>query len=384
MPVVVRGATTLADWGRSECASRIAAMRSALRIFAEGGRVMLFLLQNLASASSLNCLKLLGASFCFEKTLSTPARSKVGSGDGLLPARLAETLPDEGITLENQVLDERVGRDSIYWHLAGRLDLVVYASFATLFSCYSEHERRGITIYPKIGYPTTTHSDNRQHKNPDLRMRSSPGVLMTLRTLLFSDDNWVTSESDGYWHCLDAPMEVERTSMANSYNHSLKKRYLAIPVSERKPRAMSLRWPEHNQASQDRAQWASSAKISRPPGEAGRPGRGGFNLQKELGWPPSRYQDVQVSNGDTYGRGHDRTSFQRAVRSIALKKLEITKPYTEQNETSLREACDEIVERFAEMNRYDRRWPATEFIKAFLKNAPRYRKQSGNLGEPDS
>jgi hypothetical protein len=36
-------------------------------------------------------------------------------------------------------------------------------------------------------------------------------------------------------------------------------------------------------------------KIPKPEGEAGRPGRGGYNLVKELGWTTKQYEDVRVS-----------------------------------------------------------------------------------------
>ncbi|KAJ3891175.1 hypothetical protein GG344DRAFT_77160 [Lentinula edodes] len=38
----------------------------------------------------------------------------------------------------------------------------------------------------------------------------------------------------------------------------------------------------------------SSAKIPKPPGEVGRPGRGGYNLRKTLGWSKQDYDDVKV------------------------------------------------------------------------------------------
>jgi hypothetical protein len=37
-------------------------------------------------------------------------------------------------------------------------------------------------------------------------------------------------------------------------------------------------------------------KIPKPPGEAGRPGRGGYNLQVKLGWHPKDYVKVRVSH----------------------------------------------------------------------------------------
>jgi hypothetical protein len=36
-------------------------------------------------------------------------------------------------------------------------------------------------------------------------------------------------------------------------------------------------------------------KILKPPGEAGRPGSGGYNLKEELGWSKAEFDKVQVS-----------------------------------------------------------------------------------------
>lgn len=35
-------------------------------------------------------------------------------------------------------------------------------------------------------------------------------------------------------------------------------------------------------------------KITKPPGEAGRPGRGGYSLEQVLSWPPTRMKQFQV------------------------------------------------------------------------------------------
>src|ERR1700690_4673123 len=37
-------------------------------------------------------------------------------------------------------------------------------------------------------------------------------------------------------------------------------------------------------------------KIPKPPGEASRPGRGGYNLEAALGWHPNDYAEVRVSH----------------------------------------------------------------------------------------
>ncbi|KAJ3525028.1 hypothetical protein NMY22_g10747 [Coprinellus aureogranulatus] len=142
------------------------------------------------------------------------------------------------------------------------------------------------------------------------------------------------------------------------HSYSLKKRYLDVPVTVRIPPASRRQWPRHAQPCHPSGLAASSAKIPRPKGEAGRPGRGGFALKATLEWPSQRYSNVQ-----------------RVARDLVRRRLDVTKPFTEQNEETLEEVRDEIALSFPEINRYDKKWPASEFIKAVLKNAPRYRKQ---------
>lgn len=38
-----------------------------------------------------------------------------------------------------------------------------------------------------------------------------------------------------------------------------------------------------------------SKRIPKPPGEAGRPNCGGYNLEEQLGWPEIKYNVVNVS-----------------------------------------------------------------------------------------
>lgn len=45
----------------------------------------------------------------------------------------------------------------------------------------------------------------------------------------------------------------------------------------------------------DKVLQSFTAKIPKPPGEAGRPGSGGFNLEETLGWPKEEFNKIQVS-----------------------------------------------------------------------------------------
>jgi len=40
--------------------------------------------------------------------------------------------------------------------------------------------------------------------------------------------------------------------------------------------------------------------IPKPTGEAGRPGRGGYNLEESLGWPAKEYRQLKVADSDMF------------------------------------------------------------------------------------
>ncbi len=49
---------------------------------------------------------------------------------------------------------------------------------------------------------------------------------------------------------------------------------------------------------------SESGMIPKPPGEAGRPSRGGYNLQKELGWPAADYMRFKYFKLINLGAAH--------------------------------------------------------------------------------
>ncbi|TEB39424.1 hypothetical protein FA13DRAFT_1784180 [Coprinellus micaceus] len=139
-----------------------------------------------------------------------------------------------------------------------------------------------------------------------------------------------------------------------SPNLSTKRTYLAVPARKLVQPASRRQWPamiflrpapEHRLA-------PSAARIPKPVGEVGRPGRGGYALRKALDWSDDRYKDVQL-----------------AVREIIRQKLDISKPFTEQN----KETMEEIIAQFPDMKRYHKEWPASDFVKCALRNTARYR-----------
>ena len=84
------------------------------------------------------------------------------------------------------------------------------------------------------------------------------------------------------------------------YAPSQRKSYLALPPRKPTLPASRRRWPilaqMGDQISSAAVHETSSAKIPKPPGEAGRPGRGGYALKTALDWPEGRYKEAQVSS----------------------------------------------------------------------------------------
>ncbi|KAL0065611.1 hypothetical protein AAF712_007389 [Marasmius tenuissimus] len=97
-------------------------------------------------------------------------------------------------------------------------------------------------------------------------------------------------------------------------------------------------------------------KIPKPEGEAGRPRRGGYNLEKVLGWSPKRFNRVKAF-----------------VKQRVLCELEDCRlPFTQQPPEKLRVVRRACLEKFPSLSRFEELWPITDMIKACLK----YQKQS--------
>lgn len=86
----------------------------------------------------------------------------------------------------------------------------------------------------------------------------------------------------------------------------------------------------------------SSTKIPKPPGEAGRPQSGGYNLQDKLGWNDKTYESVMVSMSvKAYMKDSDR-KLQALVHKMAKTKLNITKSFRGQDKKVIKQICDAV------------------------------------------
>ncbi|KDR78696.1 hypothetical protein GALMADRAFT_137714 [Galerina marginata CBS 339.88] len=90
--------------------------------------------------------------------------------------------------------------------------------------------------------------------------------------------------------------------------------------------------------------------IPKPDGEAGRPGRGGYNLEETLGWEKKDFQRVK-----------------KYVTELIDKDLNTSKSLASQSMASVVAVRNQVTERFPVLRNYAQSWPATDLIRLRLK-----------------
>ncbi|KAG2151509.1 hypothetical protein DEU56DRAFT_908351 [Suillus clintonianus] len=92
-------------------------------------------------------------------------------------------------------------------------------------------------------------------------------------------------------------------------------------------------------------------KIPQPDGEAGRPSRGGYNLEKALKWDADRFK-----------------AFKECVHGSIQTHCDTSKSKTSQTPAAITAVQIEVLSRFSELNDYDGCWPIGDIIQMQLKN----------------
>ncbi|KAG2126103.1 hypothetical protein BD769DRAFT_1668537 [Suillus cothurnatus] len=96
---------------------------------------------------------------------------------------------------------------------------------------------------------------------------------------------------------------------------------------------------------------SNDSKIPKPDGEAGRPARGGYNLERALNWDSSRFKLL-------------RDFVHRSIDS----HCDTSKSKSSQTPAALNSVETEAVVQFPELNDYMGRWPVGDLIQMQLKN----------------
>ncbi|KAK7444761.1 hypothetical protein VKT23_015078 [Stygiomarasmius scandens] len=95
--------------------------------------------------------------------------------------------------------------------------------------------------------------------------------------------------------------------------------------------------------------------IPKPPGEAGKPGAGGYKLEdtliKKHSWTPADYQLV-------YG----------ACKKLCLERLDTSANYRRQDDTAKLDICTKIMNQYSITKGYEDCWPVRDMMKSVLKN----------------
>ncbi|KAI6136003.1 hypothetical protein F5141DRAFT_1208372 [Pisolithus sp. B1] len=92
------------------------------------------------------------------------------------------------------------------------------------------------------------------------------------------------------------------------------------------------------------------AKILKPPGEAGRPGRGGYNLEEYLKWSDNEMRGLK-----------------RVIYAAVKKYLDMMKSRSFQDLNAVKKVTDHAKRRFLQLEAYENCWPALDLIHLHLK-----------------
>ncbi|KAJ4496411.1 hypothetical protein C8J55DRAFT_554137 [Lentinula edodes] len=90
--------------------------------------------------------------------------------------------------------------------------------------------------------------------------------------------------------------------------------------------------------------------IPKPPGEVGRPGRGGYSLFEVLGWPKKKYDKVK-----------------KFVNGLVEDHLDCELPMGEQSAASVKRVRQQAVEKYTFLKEYSGLWAVNDFIRNHLK-----------------
>ncbi|KAH7871266.1 uncharacterized protein C8R40DRAFT_1072574 [Lentinula edodes] len=90
--------------------------------------------------------------------------------------------------------------------------------------------------------------------------------------------------------------------------------------------------------------------IPKPPGEVGRPGRGGYSLFEVLGWPKKKYDKVK-----------------KYINTLVEDHLECELPMSEQSVANVKRVRQQAVEKYIFLKEYSGLWAVDDFIRNHLK-----------------
>lgn len=99
----------------------------------------------------------------------------------------------------------------------------------------------------------------------------------------------------------------------------------------------------------DKSSASASRLIPKPPGEAGRPTRGGYTLEIALNWRDGEYETVR-----------------KHIKKLINGHFDVTKTFRFQDERMIEVVCKKAAEKFPKLNQYDKQWATIDLIKSQL------------------
>ncbi|KAJ3840928.1 hypothetical protein F5878DRAFT_611702 [Lentinula raphanica] len=111
---------------------------------------------------------------------------------------------------------------------------------------------------------------------------------------------------------------------------------------------------------------SSIQEIQKPPGEVGRPGRGGYNLRNVLGWSKREYDDVKDF-----------------IRGLVLC-LDCNIPFTKQPLQDINFIRTQAVMQYGFLARYQHHWVVDDFVRCRLKYEKNLKKTRNQRAERGS
>ncbi|KAI6013657.1 hypothetical protein PISMIDRAFT_19400 [Pisolithus microcarpus 441] len=122
--------------------------------------------------------------------------------------------------------------------------------------------------------------------------------------------------------------------------------------------------PSESSLSSLESKLGASDKIPKPSGEAGRPGRGGYNLEDQLGWGEDGFK-----------------SLKRFVNKAIKKQLDTTKCRSQQDRQALDTVCNLVTAEFPDMDSFENCWPVLNLIQMRLKYLSSRAQQKKRIGD---
>ncbi|KAJ3970633.1 hypothetical protein EV361DRAFT_993738 [Lentinula raphanica] len=151
----------------------------------------------------------------------------------------------------------------------------------------------------------------------------------------------------------DAASTPEPTTQVICITQNHRKGY--IGDSSKGRRGSHAQSEEEQEQDDDDDESVHDSKIAKPPGEVGRPGRGGYNLRTELRWSVERFNKVK-----------------KYINGLVEQKLDCLQPLSKQTFAAVEEVRSMAVDKFIFLNDYHDNWAVDDFIRCHLK----YRKQA--------